>query len=107
MTVSRDLVNHKKWSRYKIDARNGKIVMKLVRKPIKFKATDIYVRDFTVILTQLLERPIFTLDATRSFVIVLNPDWSTIFAAPVRAVESKKYRYSPDRRVLYQGILTS
>ena len=34
MTVSRDLVNHKKWSWYKIDTRNGKSVMKLVKFPI-------------------------------------------------------------------------
>ena len=35
MTLSRDLVNHKKNGRwYKIDARNGKSVMKLVRMSI-------------------------------------------------------------------------
>ena len=41
MTVSRDFVNHKKWSWYKIDARNGKREIKLVRvsilRPLTFK----------------------------------------------------------------------
>ena len=32
--MSGDLVNHKKWSWDKIDARNGKSVMELVRKSI-------------------------------------------------------------------------
>ena len=34
MTVSHDLVNHKQWSWYNINSRNGKSVMKLVLLPI-------------------------------------------------------------------------
>ena len=34
MTVSRNLVNYKKFSWYKKDARNGKSVMKFVRRSI-------------------------------------------------------------------------
>ena len=49
MTISHDLINHKKLSWYKIDARNGKSVMKLVRtsifRPLTF---TMCIRDFTV-----------------------------------------------------------
>ena len=34
MTMSLDLVNHKKWSGYKIDARIGKSTLKLIRRSI-------------------------------------------------------------------------
>ena len=46
--MSRDLVNHKKWSWYIIDARNEK--SDEISKHVNFESTDIYVRDFTVIL---------------------------------------------------------
>ena len=46
--MSHDLVNDKKWSRYKIDARNEK--HDEISMTAYFKATDILVRDFTVIL---------------------------------------------------------
>ena len=45
MTVPRDLFSHKKWPWYKIDARNGKSVMKLVRlsilRPLTFKCVNL------------------------------------------------------------------
>lgn len=52
MTMSHDLVNDKKWSRYKIDARNEK--HDEISMTAYFKATDILVRDFTVILLRFI-----------------------------------------------------
>ena len=48
MTISRDLVNHKKWSWYKIDARNGKSLLKLVRESILRPLRERFYSDFKV-----------------------------------------------------------
>ena len=49
MTVSRDLVNHKMCSWHKIDARNGKSTMQLLRLPnLKSLLSERFNGDFNV-----------------------------------------------------------